>query len=116
MKDAKVREVRDVRASVKHDPAYTEVSRRLRIEELLRDYPDISEAQTEEIVTFLARGMHLDVGLVAANEQFKEKIATLRREHAEAFRLKPLEGIIFVIVVLTPLILLSLLPYILGRS
>jgi len=88
----------------------------MRTEELLRCYPDISEDETAEIVSFLARGMHLDVGIVTANEQFKEKIATLRSEHAEAFRVKPLEGMIFLIVILTPLVLLSLLPHILGRT
>lgn len=116
MKPAKVVEVRDVRASINLDPAYTDPERRSRAEELLRAYPETNEEETAEIVQFLARGMHLDVGLVTRQDEFKEKIASIRRDHRQAFRLGPLEVIIFYLVVLTPLSILVLLPHIMGRS
>lgn len=116
MKPAKVVEVRDVRAMGNLDPAYTDPERRARAEELLRIYPGTNEEETAEIVHFLARGMHLDVGLVTRQDEFKEKIARIRSDHRQAFRVGPLEVIIFLMVVLTPLTILVLLPHILGRS
>ncbi len=116
MKPANVVEVRDVRASEKHDPAYTDPTRRARAEELLSAYPNTSDEETMEIVQFLARGMHLDVGLVSAKDEFKTKVAEIRHNHRDAFRLRPLEIAIFLLIVFTPLLAMVLATGFLGRG
>ena len=116
MKTANVLEVRDARTPPNLDPAYTDPARRARAEELLQRYPATTREETGEIVEFLARGMHLDVGLVTARQEFKEKAAAIRSAHPEAFRLGTLKTILFVLIVLTPLALIVLLPHLLGRS
>jgi hypothetical protein len=116
MKTANVLEVRDARATLLLDPAYTDPAKRARAEELLQRYPATTKDETGEIVDFLARGMHLDIGLVTAKQEFKEKAAAIRSAHPEAFRLGILRAILFVLIVLTPLALIVLLPHLLGRS
>jgi hypothetical protein len=115
VKQANVVEVRDVRASGSYDPAYTDPARRERIEKLLHSYPDLSDAETAEIVEFLARGMHLDVGLIGAKDEFQEKVATIRHQHRHVFRLKPVEGIAFLVAASGVLALLVWLPQLAGR-
>lgn len=115
MKTANVTEVRDVRASESYDPAYTDPVRRARVEELLRSYPATTPDETAEIVEFLSRGKHLDVGLVTAKDEFKEKVSTIRRDHSSRFRPSAFEVVLFLLLVLTPLALLVWLPHLLGR-
>jgi hypothetical protein len=60
--------------------------------------------------------MHLDIGLVTARQDVKEKAAAIRSAHPEAFRLGILKTILFVLSIPTPLALIVLLPHRLGRS
>jgi hypothetical protein len=115
VKTANVVEVRTVRASPNLDPAYTKPQQRERAEKLLNAYPDISESETAEIVAFLAHGMHLDVGLVGARDEYREKIAAIRAAHPAAFRASPLSYLLFLLMLLVPLALL-IVPQLLGRS
>lgn len=103
MKLAKVVEVRDVHTSSKLDPAFSEPSRRAHIEELLRVYPHTSEAETAEILAFLRYGKHMDVGLVSASEEFEQKVALIRRENQALFRVSPVEGAAFALLIILPL-------------
>ncbi len=102
MKQAKVVEVRDLRASVTYDPVHTEPQRRARAEELLTAYPDVTSEEQSEIVDFLARGKHLDVGLVTGREEFKQKIEEIRSAHPAVFRMHPLQSIAVFCAVVMP--------------
>jgi hypothetical protein len=116
MKLANVVEVRDARAPVPIDPAFTDPSRRARAEQLLRKYPDTNESETAEIVSFLAKGKHLDVGLLAGDREFGPKIDALRRLHPRQFRAGIMETIWFLLLLILPLALVCWLPQLLGRS
>jgi hypothetical protein len=94
MKTANVLSVRDV-TEEKH-PELKASTRRKQIEDLLRRYPNIREAETAEIVRFLATGPHLDVGLIAGHDEFKEKVRALRTSHRRQFRPKLAETLLFV--------------------
>lgn len=104
MKLAKVVEVRDVHTSSKLDPAFSDPGRRAHIEELLRLYPHTSEDETAEIIAFLKHGKHLDVGLVSASDEFEQKVALIRRENQALFRVSPVEGTAFALLIILPLV------------
>jgi hypothetical protein len=116
VKTANVIEVRPVRAPANLDPAYTNHRQRERADQLLGLYPEISPEEVLELVNFLSEGMHLDVGLLSARDEYKPKIAEIRAAHPAAFRLGWSYIAIFVFVILTPLALMALLPFILGRA
>jgi hypothetical protein len=116
MKTANVVDVRPVRAPANLDPAYTQPARRERIDQLLQVYPETNAEETAEIVEFLRRGMHLDVGLIAARDEFRHKVAEIRAAHPEAFRASALHTLLFLLIILVPLILFATLPQLLGRS
>jgi hypothetical protein len=97
MKLANVVRVRDI-ARVEH-PELNHAGRRKHVEELLRRYPDLKEAEKEEIVRFLATGPQLDVGLIMGNDAFKEKVSAIRRANPSRFRLQLHEMMFFVIAV-----------------
>ena len=97
MKTANVISVRDITED-KH-PELNRSSRRKDIEALLRRYPDIKAAETAEIVRFLATGSHLDVGLIAGNEELRDKVDAVRKANPAAFRIKLHEGLFFVLAV-----------------
>jgi hypothetical protein len=89
MKTAKVVSGRDVPASESYDPWLTDPAQRARAEELLRRYPDTTDAETGEIGKFLTKGRQLDVGMVSGSDEFREKVAAFREEHSRHFRLNP---------------------------
>lgn len=94
MKIAKVVDVRDVSAPKIDNSSAAVSSARVRAEELLRLYPKTTETQTEEIREFLTTGTHYDVGMVAGNDEFREKVAAFRKAHNKDFRVRPLELLI----------------------
>lgn len=106
MKMAKVVAVTDA-TSLENRPELDHTNKRKTIEALLRRYPETSEAETAEITRFLATGPHLDVGLIAGSDEFKEKVAAFRREHRRHFRLTPWEVLMFVLVALGPIAALA---------
>lgn len=103
MKLAKVVEVRDIHTSSKVDPAFTDPVRRGHVEELLRSYPHTSEAETAEILEFLRYDKHMDVGLVSGSDEFKQKVGIIRRENQKLFRVSPIEGAAFALLMIVPL-------------
>ncbi len=102
MKSAKVVSVQDVRAKEICDPWLTDRAQRAAAEELLRTYPETTDEETAEILTFLTKGRHFDVGMVAGNEEFREKIEAIREAHKQHFRLRPaqLAGSILLMIAL----------------
>lgn len=102
MKHANVVEVRDVRAS--NDNVHLG-NRQVRqdIEALLRRYPNIGEGDTAKIRNFLTSGSHMDVGLVAGNDELKEKVAAFRKAHCRDFRLRLHETAVFLLVTCGPI-------------
>ncbi|MFN3389813.1 MAG: hypothetical protein ACK40O_12885 [Allosphingosinicella sp.] len=82
-------------APVAH-PELDQNGRRKRIEDLLRRYPDIKEAETQEVVRFLATGPHLDVGLIAGNDSLADKVKAIRKANPSHFGLKARETLLFV--------------------
>ena len=101
MKMAKVIDVRDASPATSSAAPEGVPSQRQRMEQLLRRYPN-NEAETEEIKRFLAKGSHLDVGLIAGSDEFRELVKRIREEHGSYFRLKLHEVLIFVTVVAGP--------------
>jgi hypothetical protein len=99
MKQANVLSVRDVRPADSTPARYGDYRKRQHIEALLRRYPVTSEAETTEIITFLATGNHLDVGLVSGSDEFAEKVARFRAEHRSHFRLKLHEAALFMLAI-----------------
>ncbi len=107
MKMAKVVAVRDLPSSTEANPVRNQTSRRGAIETLLRLYPETSETENAEIVQFLAKGPHHDVGLISGNEELAPKIAALKQEHRLHFRLKLWEVFAFLLVSLGPVAFLA---------
>lgn len=97
MKMAKVVSVHD--ATPAEHPELDHSGRRKRIESLLRRYPNIKEAETQEVVRFLATGPHLDVGLILGNDSLSEHVRAIRRANPSYFRLKKSEALLFVLCV-----------------
>jgi len=70
---------RDVVRAIRHD--------RKRIADLLGDYPELSAAETQEILAFIRTGSHLDVGLLTSNEQIRPKLDAFMHDHKAHFEL-----------------------------
>ena len=100
MQHANIIEDRDGRPDAPETADQT--SARIRIERLLHRYPNISEEELSEVLQFLAKGKHLDVGAVAGADEFGDKVAEIRRRHRRYFRPKLHEMLLFLIVVAGP--------------
>lgn len=107
MKMAKVVAVRDVPSANDDGFELNRTGRRKAMEALLRRYPQVSEAESAEILRFLSTGPHLEVGLVAGNDELAPKVAAFKREHQHHFRLKPWEVLTFLFVTLGPVLVLA---------
>ena len=59
---------------------------------LLYRYPDVSDAETRAIITFLRKGRHLDVGILTADDALKPHLDRFRDDHAKHFRVGFGEG------------------------
>lgn len=103
MKSAKEVEVRDIHTSSKGDPAFSDPVRLGHIEELLRNYPHTSEAEAAEILEFLRYGKHMDVGLVSGSDEFRQKVALIRRDNQKVFRVSFVEGAAFALLIIVPM-------------
>jgi len=69
-------EVRALRADRQHATA------------LIERYPHITEDETQDVITFLKTGRHLDVGMVTGDEALKPKLEAFMADHKSHFRLK----------------------------
>jgi hypothetical protein len=59
--------------------------------ELLDRYPDITQAERAEIVSFIRTGRHIDIGLLTANEKIRPKIDAFMADHKKEFGLSSRE-------------------------
>jgi hypothetical protein len=62
------------------------------IADLLSRYPSVSGEEARQIMTFLRRGPHLDVGLLTSNELLRPKLEAFVKDHEAHFKLKWGEG------------------------
>lgn len=69
--------------SANHDPAERE-----RIAKLLQRYPKIGEDEVTEVISFLRKGPHLDVGMLTGDERLKPKLDAFMADHRRHFTLR----------------------------
>lgn len=75
-------------------------SSRQQAAELLDRYPDISEAERAEIVSFIRTGRHIDIGLLTANEKIRPKIDAFMADHKKEFGLGSREVVTVIAAIL----------------
>lgn len=63
-----------------------------RVADLLSRYPGVTEAEAQEIVTFIRNGRHLDIALLTANDAIGPNLDAFRQDHEADFRVKWREG------------------------
>ena len=103
MKYAKVKEVRGFAVADTSPVSEGNITKRKRIEDLLRKYPRTTEAETLEIRHFLATASHLDVGLLSGSDEFRETVRAFKKEHSSHFRLKVHEVVLFLLIIGGPI-------------
>jgi len=69
-----------------HDRAPAQRMTREQAKDLLQRYPSVSESESRQILAFLRKGRHLDVGLVTADEALKPQLDHFMADHANHFR------------------------------
>lgn len=57
--------------------------------DLLERYPHVSDSEAKRILTFLRKGRHLDVGMLAGDESMKPHIDRFTADHAKHLRVSP---------------------------
>ena len=106
MKTANIASARmlEPRAETRDDNAETRME---RMETLLRRHPQISDAETEELILFLTRGNQLEVGMVTGRDGLAPRLAAFRRLHAARFRPSVAAQLCFAVAVVVPVLLLA---------
>lgn len=66
---------------------------RERIAGLIGRYPTISPDETNEVLSFLRNGRHLDIGMLTSNDRLKPKLDAFMADHKGHFRLSVLESL-----------------------
>lgn len=82
-------EAKEETTSASADTRLGDFNKRRRVKELLRQYPRTADGKTAGIRHFLATGKHLDVGLVAGSDQFREMVRRFHKERSRHLRSKP---------------------------
>jgi hypothetical protein len=108
-------EARDPRALPSIDPAFSDPERRARIVQLLRAYPDLSETETAEVVTFLHSGKQFDVGMIMGEPSIQSAIEAVRKAHPASFGSLLTHAFWFLVLLFVPLALCCALPSLLGQ-
>ena len=80
---------------------------RARMEQLLGRYPEVTPEETQEIVAFLKKGPHLDVGLVTAEDGMRAKVQDIRTRYPAEFRMKAYQAALFVAFICGPFFYLA---------
>lgn len=80
---------------------------RARMEQLLGRYPEVTPEETQEIIAFLKKGPHLDVGLVTAEDAMRAKVQDIRTRYPAEFRLKAYQAALFVAFICGPFFYLA---------
>lgn len=63
-----------------------------RVADLVSRYPGVTEAEAQEIVTFMRTGRHLDIGLLTANDNIRSNLDAFMEDHKAHFQVKWWEG------------------------
>jgi hypothetical protein len=74
-----------------HEARRAIVSRE-RATELLARYPRVSAEDRREILDFLKKGRHLDIGLLTTSERLRPNLDAFMADHKAHFRLRWVEG------------------------
>lgn len=61
---------------------------RTHVESVLARYPNIGQAETQELIRWFNESSALDVAMVASNDDIREAYAQFRREHVDRFKPK----------------------------
>ncbi len=69
---------------------------RQRAIELLGRYPGISKANVQELLRFLKRGRHLDIGAVTSDETLRPNLDAFMADHKSHFQVRFWEGAAFI--------------------
>ena len=75
-----------------HQTMHAEEARALRADRqhvaaLIDRYPRLSEDETQEVISFLRTGRHLDVGMLTGDETLRPHLDRFTADHARHFRL-----------------------------
>jgi hypothetical protein len=65
----------------------TPLPSRERVAELLVRYPEVSPKDRREIVAFMRRGRHLDIGLLTSNPRLRPQLDRFMKDHERDFRI-----------------------------
>jgi hypothetical protein len=63
-------------------------SSRDRVANLVRRYPRVTRDEAKEIVRFMRKGRHLDVGLLTADDTIRPQLDAFMKDHRSRFALK----------------------------
>lgn len=64
---------------------------RERVAELLGRYPEVSPKDRREIVAFMRKGRHLDIGLLTSNIKLRPQLDRFMRDHKRDFQIGVLD-------------------------
>lgn len=67
-------------------------STRTQAAELISRYPDVSDSEAKQILTFLRTGEHLDIGMVTGDESLKPQLDLFMGDHGKHLKVGFLEG------------------------
>jgi hypothetical protein len=62
-------------------------SSRERVAEMLSRYPDVSEKDRREILSFMRNGRHLDIGLLTSSDKIRPQLDRFMRDHKRHFQI-----------------------------
>jgi hypothetical protein len=62
-------------------------SSRERVSKLLTHYPDVSDRDRKEILAFMRKGRHLDIGLLTANDSLRPQLDAFMADHKRHFQI-----------------------------
>jgi hypothetical protein len=63
-------------------------SKRERVADLVRRYPQITKEEAIEIIAFMRTGRHLDIGLLTSDEEIRPKLDAFMDDHKADFRVR----------------------------
>jgi len=59
-----------------------------RVADLVSRYPGVTQDEAQEIVTFMRKGRHLDIGLLTADDAIRPNLDAFMEDHKADFRVK----------------------------
>lgn len=107
MKKADVVEVRDAGPARATEDQGADAARMDRMADILRRYPGVGEAELADLLLFLKKGRHLEIGLVGARDGLGPQLDAVHRDHARHFRTSLLGNAVFLLLALGPVAALA---------